>query len=83
MVVNEQRTVPTNLEKLEVIRFGSGEFSSKLVTKVAFKANDVVASIENFERNVEKKWSTVQVAENEHIELDPNSGLVYMVGVFT
>ncbi|KAJ3416814.1 hypothetical protein HDV05_008399 [Chytridiales sp. JEL 0842] len=73
-----QTNPPPSLPHLSVVRFGTGEFSSKLTTKIPFAQGTVVASITNIERNVAKRWSTVQVGEDEHIELDPESGLVFM-----
>ncbi|KAI8855132.1 hypothetical protein BC829DRAFT_378182, partial [Chytridium lagenaria] len=67
----------TPYDHLKVIKFGNGEFSSKLVSQKAFKKGEVVASMEGFTKGVVKRWSSVQVDENLHIEL--NSNLVYMV----
>ncbi|KAI9357971.1 hypothetical protein DFJ73DRAFT_657002 [Zopfochytrium polystomum] len=62
---------------LQVVRVGEGEFGSSLVTTRAFKKGDVVAPLVG-ELVAAKRWSTVQVGDNEHIELLPESNLVYM-----
>ncbi|KAJ3103922.1 Glutaredoxin 3 [Phlyctochytrium planicorne] len=56
----------------------AGDFGAKLVSRIQVAKGEEVASIANIQRNATKRWSTVQMSENEHIELDPNSGLVYM-----
>ena len=68
-----------DLNGIQVVRFGPGEFSSKLVSTNTVSTGSVVANIQNFTRGVQKRWSTVQISETEHIELDPESGLVFMV----
>ncbi|KAJ3286364.1 hypothetical protein HDU76_007987 [Blyttiomyces sp. JEL0837] len=78
VLIHPPPAIPKNLENVEIVRFGPGEFSSKLVSKKFVAKGQEVARIENMTRNVKKRWSSVQVAEEEHIELDPASGLVFM-----
>ncbi|KAI9272437.1 hypothetical protein BY458DRAFT_455442 [Sporodiniella umbellata] len=60
----------------KVIRQGApGEYSSKLVTERAFPKDSVVANLEGLTPG-EKRYTSVQVSETKHIEL--NSDLVYM-----
>ncbi|KAJ1529019.1 hypothetical protein HK405_002462, partial [Cladochytrium tenue] len=62
---------------LRVERVAAGDFGSALVTTRAFRAGDVVAPLAGVVAPV-KSWSTVQVAEDLHVELAPESNLVYM-----
>ncbi|PHZ16343.1 SET domain-containing protein, partial [Rhizopus microsporus ATCC 52813] len=60
----------------KVVRQGTpGEFSSKLVAERAFPKGSVIAELKGLTPG-EKRYSSVQVSENEHIEL--NSDLLYM-----
>ncbi|KAI3632505.1 hypothetical protein MIR68_009611 [Amoeboaphelidium protococcarum] len=55
----------------------SGSFVEKLVTKMSFSKDDVVASFkETCTLTKEKRYSSVQIGRDSHIEL--NSDLVYM-----
>ncbi|KAJ3013672.1 hypothetical protein HKX48_005626 [Thoreauomyces humboldtii] len=70
--INNELPVPNT----EVIRNGTdGDFKSKLVVTRSFQAGEVIASIEGFQE-AEKRWSSVQVSADTHIEL--GSQLVYM-----
>ncbi len=53
----------------------SSEFRSKLLFKKAFKKDEIICSILGY-TNAKKSWSTIQISENEHCEL--NSELVLM-----
>ncbi|KAJ3036110.1 hypothetical protein HDV00_003086 [Rhizophlyctis rosea] len=63
------------MSKFAVIK-KPGDFQSKLVTRVPFRKGEVLAHLQDVERNAEKRWSSVQVSPTEHIEL--RSELVYM-----
>ncbi|EIE79919.1 hypothetical protein G6F46_006226 [Rhizopus delemar] len=67
---------PTHPTYFRVVRQGSpGEFSSKLVAERAFPKGSVIAALEGLTAG-EKRYSSVQISENEHVEL--NSDLLYM-----
>ena len=63
-------------EVVEVIRGDGDGYTSKLVTKVPFKAGQVVFRLEGLTTAPKKRYTTVQVGPDEHVEL--NSDLVYM-----
>ncbi|KNE66063.1 hypothetical protein AMAG_10326 [Allomyces macrogynus ATCC 38327] len=65
---------PTHPALFKVV-FGKQDFSSKLVTTRAFAKGEVVAKIEGT-TFAKKRYTTVQVGKDSHIEL--NSDLVYM-----
>ncbi|KAJ3360859.1 hypothetical protein HDU91_004256 [Kappamyces sp. JEL0680] len=56
--------------------FGKEAFSSKLTVVKAVASGEVVAAITQHTFKEKKSWTTVQVAQDKHIEL--NSELVYM-----
>ncbi|RKO93896.1 hypothetical protein BDK51DRAFT_18365, partial [Blyttiomyces helicus] len=61
---------------LQVVKSGTdGEFKSKLVTLTPVAKGGVVAKIEG-QTKAAKRWSSVQVSADEHIEL--NSDLIFM-----
>lgn len=67
---------PTHPNDFKVIRQGSPEaFSSKLCAERAFSKGSVIAPLEGLTPNA-KRYSTVQISETKHIEL--NSDLVFM-----
>ncbi|KAJ3281527.1 hypothetical protein HK104_011416 [Borealophlyctis nickersoniae] len=70
----ERTLYPT---KFRVVRNGEdADFRSKLVSLQPFKKGDLVCKIEGYAKHANKRWSSVQVSANEHIELC--SELVYM-----
>ncbi|KAJ3214622.1 hypothetical protein HDU67_001430 [Dinochytrium kinnereticum] len=76
--LSSKATRNPSYDHLEVVRFGPGEFSSKLVSQRAFGKGEEIVTLEGFTKGAEKRWSTVQIEEDQHIELNPESGLVYM-----
>ncbi|KAG1443872.1 hypothetical protein G6F56_010513 [Rhizopus delemar] len=67
---------PSHPTYFRVLRQGSpGEFSSKLVTERAFLEGSVIADLKGLTAG-EKRYSSVQISETEHVEL--NSDLVFM-----
>ncbi|KAI8048035.1 uncharacterized protein B0P05DRAFT_600897 [Gilbertella persicaria] len=67
---------PTHPNDFKVVRQGPPEsFSSKLVAERAFPEGSVIAPLEGLTPGA-KRYSTVQISETEHIEL--NSDLVFM-----
>ncbi|KAJ3028022.1 UNVERIFIED_CONTAM: hypothetical protein HDU68_002605 [Siphonaria sp. JEL0065] len=61
---------------VQVIPGTEGDFTSRLVSKVELKPGQVLASLEAMTSAPEKRYSTVQVGPNSHVEL--NSDLLYM-----
>ncbi|KAI9470602.1 MAG: hypothetical protein EXX96DRAFT_611793 [Benjaminiella poitrasii] len=67
---------PTHPNDFKVVRQGSPEsFSSKLVAVRSFAKGSVIATLEGLTLGA-KRYSTVQISKDEHIEL--NSDLVFM-----
>lgn len=67
---------PTHPGDFKVVRQGSPEsFSSRLVAERAFPKGAVIANLQGLTPGP-KRYSTVQISETEHIEL--NSDLVFM-----
>ncbi|KAG2201976.1 uncharacterized protein EV154DRAFT_494336 [Mucor mucedo] len=67
---------PTHPNDFKVVCQGSPEsFSSKLCAERAFSKGSVIAPLEGLTPNA-KRYSTVQISETKHIEL--NSDLVFM-----
>ncbi|RKP19631.1 hypothetical protein ROZALSC1DRAFT_28796 [Rozella allomycis CSF55] len=64
-------------ELVQVLKPLNGEknFTSKLVSKVHFKAGQIIYPLKGLTL-AKKRYTTVQIGENNHIEL--NSDLVYM-----
>lgn len=68
--------IPTHPDSFRVEWIGDPEnFSSRLVTAKAFKKGDVLAALEGLTPGP-KAYSSVQISEDEHVEL--NSDLLYM-----
>jgi hypothetical protein len=67
---------PTHPQSLRVEWNGAPEnFKSRLVTVKSFKQGDVLATLEGLTAGP-KAYSSVQISEDEHVEL--NSDLLYM-----
>jgi hypothetical protein len=63
------------LSELIQVQHGDGEFSSRLVSLVALNPGAVLTKIEGAVPASQRAYSSVQVSENQDIEL--NSDLVY------
>ena len=63
------------LSELVQVQHGDGEFSSKLVSLVALSPGAILTKIESAVPTSQRAYSSVQVSENEDIEL--NCDLVY------
>ncbi|KAJ3068373.1 hypothetical protein HDU98_008443 [Podochytrium sp. JEL0797] len=61
---------------VQVITGTSGDFTSRLVSKVSFKPGQIVASMASATPTNLKKYSSVQTGPDSHVEL--NSDLLYM-----
>ncbi|KAJ3077918.1 hypothetical protein HDU99_000893 [Rhizoclosmatium hyalinum] len=67
---------PVLTETVQVIKGESGDFTSKLVSKVDLFPGQVLASLEAMTPTDVKRYSTVQTGPDSHVEL--NSDLLYM-----
>jgi hypothetical protein len=67
--------VPDPLSKLVEVEHGQGEYSSRLVSLVDRDPGALVTKIEGYKPAANRAYTSVQVSENQDIEL--NSDLVY------
>ncbi|CAO1619713.1 unnamed protein product [Sympodiomycopsis kandeliae] len=73
--IASQSYKPTHPDRFQV-KFLPGSYNSCLVTERAFAKDEVLAMMDRAEYSNEKRYSTVQVAKDQHIEL--NSDLLYI-----
>lgn len=67
--------ISKNLSQIVKVEGGEGEFSSRLVSLVDRDSGALVAKIEGYAPAGNRAYTSVQVGENQDIEL--NSDLVY------
>lgn len=75
--------VQCHSDKFKIVRepAGEGRIFTKLVCLQSFRRGEIIVKLDNIQYVNEKKWTTIQVGKNLHIEL--NDELVLFENLFS